>query len=184
MDIGANIGDTAIYFALNGAAKVTAFEPYPYSFELAKANVASNGLSGAIELHNTAVGEKDSSILLGQGESFGGTELSESSDGKRIEVVSLGSIAKKDGLDGALLKMDCEGSEYGIILSSGDDVLCRFSAIILEYHYGYLNLKARLEAAGFKVSILKRPIYRLHSGWKQPHARTGILLATRFPLQP
>ena len=31
VDVGANIGDTAIYFALKGAKHVYAFEPYPYS---------------------------------------------------------------------------------------------------------------------------------------------------------
>ncbi|MEM3860276.1 MAG: hypothetical protein QW478_12900, partial [Candidatus Micrarchaeaceae archaeon] len=32
IDIGANIGDTAIYFAIKGARKVISLEPYPYTF--------------------------------------------------------------------------------------------------------------------------------------------------------
>ena len=37
VDIGANIGDTVVYFSkIKKAKKVIAFEPYPYSFNLAK----------------------------------------------------------------------------------------------------------------------------------------------------
>ena len=37
VDIGANIGDTAVYFSkVKKAKKVMAFEPYPYSYNLAK----------------------------------------------------------------------------------------------------------------------------------------------------
>ena len=39
IDIGANIGDSAIYFAAMGAKHVYALEPFPSSFEYAKKNV-------------------------------------------------------------------------------------------------------------------------------------------------
>ena len=35
IDIGANIGDSPIYFALNNAKNVIALEPYPYSYNIA-----------------------------------------------------------------------------------------------------------------------------------------------------
>jgi GT2 family glycosyltransferase len=39
IDIGMNIGDSTIYFALNGARRVIGLEPYPYAFSYAKINV-------------------------------------------------------------------------------------------------------------------------------------------------
>jgi Methyltransferase FkbM domain len=36
-----------------------------------------------------------------------------------------------------VLKMDCEGAEYEIILSATVDTLLRFSHLLIEYHYGY-----------------------------------------------
>ena len=36
IDVGANIGDSSIYFALRGAKKVIAIEPFPENFDLAK----------------------------------------------------------------------------------------------------------------------------------------------------
>ncbi|MDT7858468.1 MAG: hypothetical protein RQ930_00225 [Candidatus Aenigmarchaeota archaeon] len=35
VDIGAYTGDSSIYFALNGAKHVYAFEPYPFSYRIA-----------------------------------------------------------------------------------------------------------------------------------------------------
>src|SRR5215469_12479041 len=58
----------------------------------------------------------------------------------------------------AILKMDCEGCEYDTILSSTDRVLRQFS----QYHYGYKNLKNRLEECGFYVSVIRRPRFQLH----------------------
>ncbi|NWJ30246.1 FkbM family methyltransferase, partial [Marine Group I thaumarchaeote] len=39
IDIGANIGDTSIYFICSGAKKVIGIEPFPKNFELAKKNI-------------------------------------------------------------------------------------------------------------------------------------------------
>lgn len=39
LDIGANIGDSPIYFALNNAKKVIALEPYPYSYNITLKNI-------------------------------------------------------------------------------------------------------------------------------------------------
>jgi len=44
IDVGAALGDTAIYFALKGAKRVYAFEPYPYSYNIAKRNIRLNHL--------------------------------------------------------------------------------------------------------------------------------------------
>lgn len=57
-----------------------------------------------------------------------------------------------------ILKMDCEGCEYDAILSADRNVLRRFSHILIEYHYGYQNLKEKFRLAGFDISI-SRPIY-------------------------
>jgi hypothetical protein len=47
------------------------------------------------------------------------------------------------------LKIDCEGGEYEQILNAKS--LIEYDQVIIEYHYGYLNLEKRLEAEGFTV---------------------------------
>ena len=48
-----------------------------------------------------------------------------------------------------VLKLDCEGCEYNIIKSSKR--IGEFKEIIMEYHYGYLDLEKQLTDLGFKV---------------------------------
>jgi len=59
VNIGASIGDSAIYFALKGAKHVYAFEPYPYSYNIAKWNIKKNKLKNKITLVNAGCGSKD-----------------------------------------------------------------------------------------------------------------------------
>jgi len=58
VDIGASIGDSSIYFALNGASYVIALEPYPYTFNLAVKNVKVNNLNDKIKILNAGYGRK------------------------------------------------------------------------------------------------------------------------------
>ncbi len=58
IDIGAGTGDTAIYFMLNGAKKVYAFEPLQGRYNAAMENVSANKIEG-IELIQKAAGSLD-----------------------------------------------------------------------------------------------------------------------------
>ena len=55
-----------------------------------------------------------------------------------------------------VMKIDCEGGEYDIILGADDDSLSQIENIVGEYHGSdpteHANLFSRLEKAGFKVS--------------------------------
>ncbi|MGI0021503.1 MAG: FkbM family methyltransferase, partial [Nitrososphaeraceae archaeon] len=119
IDIGANIGDSAIYFAMHGADKVIALEPYPKNCEIAKKNIELNNLSNKINLvlagcssicgTITIDPEKARSVM---------SSLQESTNGIDVPIMTLESILKVNNINSALLKMDCEGCEYEAILSS------------------------------------------------------------------
>jgi hypothetical protein len=49
--------------------------------------------------------------------------------------------------------MDCEGCEYESILYANEATLQKFSYMQIEYHYGYKDLKNKLEKSGFNVSV-------------------------------
>ncbi len=153
IDIGGFIGDSAMYFAIKGARNVYAYEPYPDSFEIAKKNILYNNLENKITLFNKGVGKEKEHILLDQNvEGYSGSELKNSPKGKDIEIITLDEIADKYNLNDAILKMDCEGCEYDIILNSKKDTLRRFSQIMIEYHHSFENLKPILESSGFVVN--------------------------------
>jgi ribosomal protein L11 methylase PrmA len=50
IDIGANIADSSIYFALDGAERTIALEPFMGNYEVAKKNVEKNNLAKTITL--------------------------------------------------------------------------------------------------------------------------------------
>ena len=64
IDVGMNIGDSPIYFSLNGAKRVIGLEPYPYSFSFAEKNVKLNEINNIILL-NAGYG-KDSDVIIDQ----------------------------------------------------------------------------------------------------------------------
>lgn len=137
IDIGANIGDSSIYFVTNGASKVIAIEPDQKLFEFASKNVKLNGFSERIELINGICVNADA-VSPQDGDP---------------SLVSLQGIIDKSGATPTILKVDCEGCEYDVILSASSATLLNFSHIQIEYHYGYENLKKKLEMEGFKVKV-------------------------------
>lgn len=155
VDVGANIGDTAIYFALNEAKHVYAFEPFPYACRLAKRNIKENGLEDRITLIDAACGscgQSNSHVRLdAHAESNLGSQIRPSKTGKRIRILSLDEVAEKYCKDEAVLKLDCEGAEYPLILNAQVKTLRKFKQMMIEYHDGYKNLEARLREAGFSV---------------------------------
>jgi len=155
VDVGANIGDTAIYFALKGAKRVYAFEPYPYSYNIAIKNIKLNHLEDKITLLNEGCGRSGFVTIKEDYKNTGGTDLKNFKEGNKIRIESLDEIVKKFNLKHAALKIDCEGCEYDLILNASDDALKAFDQIIMEYHYGYRNLVKRLKQAGFKVKYSK-----------------------------
>ena len=180
IDIGANIGDSAIYFALKGAKHVYAFEPYPYSYYIANKNIRLNGLQDKITLVNQGCGGKETTIKIDNNyENFGGTDLKAFKSGKEMKVTTLNEIIKKFNIEyPAVLKIDCEGCEYVVLLKANNSDLRKFEQIQIEYHYGYLNLKRRLEKAGFEVSkTLPKCAYDLEA--ENREMLIGLLYAKR-----
>lgn len=180
LDVGANIGDSAIYFALRGASHVYALEPYPYTWDIAVQNAEANRLGGKITILNAGISDKPGSIIIDplfQNSSSSG--LWGFKSGKTVPLLTLEELAKEYGLEGAALKMDCEGAERCALLAADSKTLRRFSSIILEYHYGYKDISGKLRAAGFRVELLNRPSYGYNPLAPDPHFITGLLYAER-----
>ena len=116
VDVGANVGDTAIYFAIKGAKHVYAFEPYPYSYNIAMKNIKLNHLEDRITLLNEGCGRRGFITIKEDYENTGGTDLKKFEEGKKIRIESLDEIVKRFNLKHAALKVDCEGCEYALLL--------------------------------------------------------------------
>lgn len=179
IDIGANIGDSAIYFALNGAEKVIALEPFPYSYNFALINIKENNLDDKIELSNVGYG-KDEEIILDDKSSAIGSKLESAENGRNIPIYSLKTLINTYNLNGRsnlLLKMDCEGCEYNL-LNEDNDTLKHFKRIQIEYHYGYKKLTDYLFKSGFYVTHSK-PTQRNSHG-SEPKMCMGYIYAKKL----
>lgn len=56
IDIGANITDSSIWFAISGASKIIALETYKYSYNMAIKNLEMNNMNDIIILLNAGYG--------------------------------------------------------------------------------------------------------------------------------
>lgn len=155
IDIGANIGDTAIYFAqFREVEKVIAYEPFPYTYSLLLRYVGRCPLKHKIVAKNEAVGEKSSTVTVSDEERSSGSlgiNAMESDRGTPIKVTGLSEALK--GKKRVAIKCDCEGAEerlFNVDLSS-------VYAVMLEWH----GIKARdgavkaLRDGGLKVRAEK-----------------------------
>jgi FkbM family methyltransferase len=147
VDVGAYVGDSSIYFALRGAKRVIAIEPHPKAFKEMLDNIRLNNLEDVIVPINAGLASKLSKIRVGEmdvSSTAGLYHRSDKYDGE-IPAITLSELINKYGVgDDAVLKTDCEGCEYDIILNDYEHVKI-FNELIFEYH---------TDAAGKPVSEL------------------------------
>lgn len=71
--------------------------------------------------------------------------------GKKITLFNKPYDGTQDG--NAVIKIDCEGCEYGLFERLGDK-LGRFEEVIMEYHNGSKPIREMLTNSGFNVEIM------------------------------
>ena len=180
VDIGAGVGDFAVWSASHLRARVVhAFEPHASSFARLQTHLALNLLTSVVP-HQVAIGARTESVRL-----VAAAEPSQSRsmplaarEGEACEAWSLADALDRCGVAQCdLLKLDCEGAEFPILLDADPGVLARLDRIHLEYHDGigprsHHDLMRALDAAGFEVSDRPSPV----------HEHLGILVAARRSL--
>ena len=167
VDIGGGIGDYTIFAAYNHPnARVLAYEPFPESYRLLRENLNLNQIDN-VETFSQAVSSQESTLQFG---SLSSDPLSmqtahdmpaPAGDVLHVPAVSLASIL--NGLAGGridLLKLDCEGAEYDILLNSAPSALEKIDRIVMEYHDGITpfdhdDLVKHLTNCGYKVEWWK-----------------------------
>ncbi|HUY70239.1 MAG TPA: FkbM family methyltransferase [Candidatus Baltobacteraceae bacterium] len=151
IDIGANIGDTAIYFAMDDKVRrVVAYELMPHTFNEARQNVGISPYKGKISLINKAVSDAPGSMKI-DSEMLGSSassvsQMARSATGVSVERVKLGDVLK--GMRNVAIKCDCEGDERSIFNEAD---LSNVYAIQVEYHNCLPEVLKALRSKGFKA---------------------------------
>ena len=151
VDIGGYIGDTAVYFAKNGAREVYAYEPNPVNFEYLLKNIELNGVSGRTKTFELAVSKERRKLEVpdmgGAGTVFAKSGGVISYD---VENIDPSTILKEAGPI-ALLKVDCKGCELELFSSALDLIGKNVKYVITDT--GRLDSQQRAEVTnGLKKS--------------------------------
>ena len=163
IDVGANIGDTALYFIAQGAYRVLAYEPFAETADVAARNISANGIGERVELHRVGIAGARASRFAGYDPLQPHLASTASSAGLQ-KGAEVNLIALTEAVDRArsvagvdhpiVLKVDCEGCEGEIFTEDLRD-LDGVTTAIVETHSDRLKgqVAARLEAMGFKTRI-------------------------------
>jgi FkbM family methyltransferase len=116
IDVGANIGNHAVFFGAVLGAPVYAFEPYDANHRLLEMNIAANGLDRQVLTACCAIGASDgiASLQPGPANNLGITRVSFGAGS--VPVRSLDSLAITGPI--GLLKVDVEGAETAVLLGA------------------------------------------------------------------
>lgn len=142
VDIGAHVGSVAVELAGRGAT-VYAFEPDPKNFKILEANRHLNHLSNLHSFEMAVASETGRKIFaVGPSSTSGAladaaTSIISRDDSPTIAVdaISLKDIFARNGIsDCELLKMDCEGGEYEILMNLEKPMFDKIKNILLEIH--------------------------------------------------
>jgi FkbM family methyltransferase len=127
VDVGAFVGDSAIYFALKGAKRVLAIEPHPGAFSEMLDNIKLNNMENVIIPINAGLASKPGKVCV--------ENVDVSNCLNAVPAVTLSELIGRFGVDpnDAVIKMDCEGCEFDVILNDYEHVKL-FREFIFEYH--------------------------------------------------
>ena len=119
LDVGANIGNHTVFFALIVGCKVISFEPHPDCLVHLEKSVRLNEVSERVTIRPVAVGSESgkATIIEPREKNLGMTRISQSSSGD-VRVVRLDD--ENIGGRVSLLKVDTEGMESEVISGSKD----------------------------------------------------------------
>ncbi len=176
IDIGVHIGTFSHLVLTRGAAEVHGFEAEQSNYACALANLAPFG--ARVNMHNQAVWRSDVDAAAlhfwrsTDGANAGGGTLIWDTDGPLVDSVRFDDVVDAIAPGGSrridLVKIDCEGAEFPILLTSTR--LDRIDRIVGEYHelraelprhvriaghreFTIDGLAAHLERAGFAVTL-------------------------------
>lgn len=174
VDVGSTVGSFTLWAARQSSdSRFVAVEPNPDVFPFLLENIRLNHLTERVTTVHAALGSSPGVAAVADDRLYS-TQLrfvpAPTEVGSSVRLLSLeGLFAETNVGHCDLLKIDCEGCEYDILLETPDSVLERVSTIVCEYHpieqHEPAQLVARLIGAGYQVAI--------------DHTEVGFIVATR-----
>lgn len=141
LDIGANVGMYTLRCSKQfRGAQITAFEPVQSNYKRLEENLSE--IKHNAHIQNLAVGKDDGEATIylhpvnSGAHSLYSEQVEEAEEKEIIKIRGINKVVSehKDAID--LMKLDCEGAEYDIVMAMSPNSAKRVSTIIIETTFG------------------------------------------------
>jgi FkbM family methyltransferase len=175
IDVGANIGSIVIPAICRGIVQsATAIEPHPDNVRLLRTNLAFNGITDRVSLHQLAAGnESNSTLKLCESTTNSGNHTI-GDMGINIQATRLDDLDLP--VERSLLWMDIEGYE-GHALDGAKRLLSTGIPVVSEFNPEYLRKSGGLST--FLEILEPRKIFDLEAPDEQPTSLEKLLLTNK-----
>lgn len=131
IDVGANLGMFSLRCVELGAKQVIAIEAQPTVYNLGLLNNVKD--YPMITPMLAAVWDKDGETVTILNEHVG-SKVKTSGEGDKVNTITLNTLTKNLTDEDMVLKLDCEGSEFNILIESDRETIRKFAFIHIEIH--------------------------------------------------
>lgn len=162
IDVGGHVGTFSVRLAqVHKDARVTAFEPSPTTAAYLRRNIAQNGVAGRVTVVERALaGSTGHAIFDDNGAGSGLNALLSArtgggtGTGTEVETISFDDAVAAVGAPVDVVKIDCEGGEYDLVLNSSPESWASVQRVVIEHHpvpgHAWPELRAFFAAAGLE----------------------------------
>ncbi|MHC4934135.1 MAG: FkbM family methyltransferase [Planctomycetota bacterium] len=171
VDVGANLGQTALLMRNHTALPLVVFEPAPHLFDLLRRNMELNPL-GEVSLRPVACGSKEGTVEM---TSMRNASILPSGGGIPVPVRRLDDELAEVGPI-AFMKIDCEGYELEVLRGARQTLERDRPPLHIELHPRWLR---RYGGTAAEVIEFLRPLYQLRF-WTPYHRWPRSRLAQSF----
>jgi len=131
VDVGANLGMFSLRCVELGAKLIYAIEAQPAVYHLGLLNNIK-GFPTIMPLL-AAVWDKDGETVTILNEHVG-SKVKTDGDGDKVSTITLKTLIENIAENDMVLKLDCEGSEFNILMGAERDIIRKFAFIHIEIH--------------------------------------------------
>lgn len=142
LDIGGHVGTfTCRLTQLHPSASVTAFEPSATTAEYLRRNVRNNGVDGRVTVVESALAATTGQATFddnGAGSGLNGLVATGNKSGTgvatEVRTISFDEAVTSAAAPIDVVKIDCEGGEYDLVLNSDPESWTSIQRVVIEHH--------------------------------------------------
>ena len=183
VDIGAHYGYFSIFASLNAGPEATiiSVEPSQHNYHILRRNIRDSKVENVYPIRAAIADQSgEADLYLSRAENH---SLFREGDGpvetEKVRSITLDTLLQEQDIEDVdLLKLDCEGAEYPILLDAGAALLDRITTITIEFHdlkrqdFTGLTLARHLKEHGFQIA-------KFTHGPTNQNQNYGYLIATK-----